>query len=114
MAGVITVILILVFSILITRVASIALTHTGLSRESSKFQARRAFTGVDQDRDPAGRDFHPLYLANSQWVDSQLSRVIKKLLKRYGGLDVRDYATLLQLAGEYRIAEIGIECDHWL
>ena len=46
MAGVITVILILVFSILITRVASIALTHTGLSRESSKFQARSAFTGV--------------------------------------------------------------------
>jgi hypothetical protein len=45
-AGIITVILILVFSILITRVASIALTHTGLSRESSKFQARSAFTGV--------------------------------------------------------------------
>lgn len=33
-------------SILITRIASIALTHTGLSRESSKFQARSAFTGV--------------------------------------------------------------------
>lgn len=40
MIGVITVILILVFSILITRIASIALTHTGLSKESSKFQAR--------------------------------------------------------------------------
>lgn len=46
MAGIITVILILVFSILITRIATIALTHTGLSRESSKFQARSAFTGV--------------------------------------------------------------------
>jgi hypothetical protein len=30
----------------ITRIASIALTHTGLSRETSKFQARSAFTGV--------------------------------------------------------------------
>ena len=46
MAGIISVIIILLFSILITRVASIALTHTGLSRESSKFQARSAFTGV--------------------------------------------------------------------
>jgi K+/H+ antiporter YhaU regulatory subunit KhtT len=46
MAGIITVIIILVVSIFITRVASIALTHTGLSRESSQFQARSAFTGV--------------------------------------------------------------------
>jgi len=37
------------------------------------------------------------YLANSQWVDQQLSRVIEKLLKRYGGLDVKDYASLLQV-----------------
>jgi Trk K+ transport system NAD-binding subunit len=27
---------------------------------------------------------------------------------------VKDYASLLQLSGEYRIAEIGIECEHWL
>ena len=33
-------------SILLTRVATVALTHTGLSRESAKFQARSAFTGV--------------------------------------------------------------------
>ena len=46
MAGIISVILILVVSILITRVAAVALTHTGLSKESSKFQARSAFTGV--------------------------------------------------------------------
>ncbi|MEE4256810.1 MAG: TrkA C-terminal domain-containing protein [Bacteroidales bacterium] len=46
MAGIITVIIILIVSIFITRVASIALTHTGLSREASQFQARSAFTGV--------------------------------------------------------------------
>lgn len=46
MAGIISVIIILAFSIIITRVASIALTHTGLSREASRFQARSAFTGV--------------------------------------------------------------------
>lgn len=36
----------MVFSIFITRLASIALTHTGLSRDSARFQARSAFTGV--------------------------------------------------------------------
>lgn len=41
-----TVILILMVSILVTRVATIALMHTGLSRQSAKFQARSAFTGV--------------------------------------------------------------------
>jgi Trk-type K+ transport system membrane component len=30
----------------LSRVAAVALTHTGLSKESSKFQARSAFTGV--------------------------------------------------------------------
>lgn len=33
-------------SLLITRIATILLVHTGLSRESARFQARSAFTGV--------------------------------------------------------------------
>lgn len=41
-----TVIIIITFSVLVTKVATIALMHTGLSRQSSKFQARSAFTGV--------------------------------------------------------------------
>ncbi len=39
-------IIILTLSILITYIATIALNHTGLSKESAKFQARSAFTGV--------------------------------------------------------------------
>ena len=46
MIGIISVIVILFISLLITRIATIALTHTGLSKESAKFQARSAFTGV--------------------------------------------------------------------
>lgn len=46
MLGIITVLLVLVVSILITRIASVALMHTGLSRQTAKFQARSAFTGV--------------------------------------------------------------------
>ncbi|MHC4413975.1 MAG: TrkA C-terminal domain-containing protein [Planctomycetota bacterium] len=36
----------LTMSILVTRVATVALTLTGMSRQSAKFQARSAFTGV--------------------------------------------------------------------
>ena len=46
MISIVTLLLILTFSILLTRIATVALTHTGLSRESAKFQARSAFTGV--------------------------------------------------------------------
>lgn len=166
MAGVITVILILIFSILITRVASIALTHTGLSRESSRFQARSAFTGVGFTTNESEKVVnHPVrrrillllmilgnagivtgiasliigfsgieervdawvkivillggviilwYLANSRWVDRQLSVVINRVLKKYARLDVNDYASLLQLSGEFRISEVPVECEHWL
>ena len=46
MLSILTLLMVLTFSILVTRIASVALTHTGLSRESAKFQARSAFTGV--------------------------------------------------------------------
>jgi hypothetical protein len=166
MIGVITIILILVFSILITRIASIALTHTGLSRETSKFQARSAFTGVGFTTSESEKVVnHPLrrrillilmilgnagivtaiasliigfagitdgvqtwlkftilmggigilwLLANSRWIDRQLSIIINRILKKQHHIDVNDYASLLHLSGEYRISEIGIECDHWL
>ncbi len=38
--------MVVTLSILVTRIATVALTYTGLSRESAKFQARSAFTGV--------------------------------------------------------------------
>ena len=43
---VVPLLVVLVFSLIITRVATIALRLTGLSHESAKFQARSAFTGV--------------------------------------------------------------------
>ena len=38
--------IIITFSVLITRIATVALTHTGLSRESARFQSRSALTGT--------------------------------------------------------------------
>lgn len=46
MIALLSLLLIIVLSILVTRVATIALIHTGLSRESARFQARSAFTGA--------------------------------------------------------------------
>jgi len=46
MLSIISLLFVLASSILVTRIATVALTHTGLSRESAKFQARSAFTGV--------------------------------------------------------------------
>jgi K+/H+ antiporter YhaU regulatory subunit KhtT len=46
MISIISLLVVLTLSILVTRIATVALTHTGLSRESAKFQARSAFTGV--------------------------------------------------------------------
>ncbi|BAO55966.1 TrkA C-terminal domain-containing protein [Nonlabens marinus] len=46
MIAAISLFLIVTLSALITKIASIALTHTGLSTESAKFQARSAYTGA--------------------------------------------------------------------
>jgi len=46
MLSILSLIIVVTLSILITRIATVALTHTGLSRESARFQARSAFTGV--------------------------------------------------------------------
>lgn len=46
MAAIISLLIVIILSVLITRVAAIALVHTGLSKESAKFQSRSAFTGA--------------------------------------------------------------------
>lgn len=46
MVAVVSLFLVLTLSILITRIATVALTQTGMTREASRFQARSALTGV--------------------------------------------------------------------
>lgn len=46
MAAIISLLIILVISLLVVRIATTALTLTGVSRELARFQARSAFTGV--------------------------------------------------------------------
>jgi uncharacterized protein with PhoU and TrkA domain len=53
-------------------------------------------------------------LVNTPWVDRRLSRLISWALERWTDLDVPDYASLLNLAGEYRVVELIVEEGEWL
>lgn len=46
MAALVTLLVVLLLSLLVTRVATVALTLTGMSKEAARFQARSAFTGA--------------------------------------------------------------------
>lgn len=46
MTAILTVLIVIMFSLIATRAATIALTATGMSRESARFQSRSAFTGA--------------------------------------------------------------------
>lgn len=46
MISIISLLVVLSLSVLVTRIATVALTYTGLARKSARFQARSTFTGV--------------------------------------------------------------------
>jgi hypothetical protein len=166
MLAIATLLLVLSLSLIITRIATVALIHTGLSRELARFQARSAYTGVGfttaETETVVGhpvrrRIIHLLMLlgnagivtvvaslilsfmdvqehggwlprlalllggvallwglALSGWVDRRLSRVISWALLRWTDLDIRDYANLLQLAGDYGVSELQVAEGDWL
>ncbi len=166
MIAIISLLVVMIFSMLITRIATIALTLTGLSRESARFQARSAFTGVGYSTHESEKVVnHPVrrrilmllmlignagivtamasitlaflgdtrsgtwiwqvillfsglgilwIIANSSWVDRRLSPIISLALKRWGQLDVRDYAAVLHLSGDYGVIEIQVNSQDWL
>jgi hypothetical protein len=161
---------VLVISIVVVRVATVALTLTGLSQELARFQARSALTGAGfttsesenvvshpvrrriimtlmvlgnagiitvvsslilsfVNRDPTRGLSGALWfrililivglsvlwwIAHSRWIDRWMSRWITRALKRWTDLEIRDYAGLLRLAGEYAVVELEIESGDWL
>jgi hypothetical protein len=164
--AVLSLIVVLAVSFLVTRIATVALSHTGLSTEVARFQARSALTGAGFTTSESERLVsHPVRrrilmllmlignagiitavsslilafvgqddsgslwvkvvllvaalvvlwgIASSRWVDQHLSRLIDRALKRYTSLEVRDFASLLGLSGDYRIVEIAVGPGHWL
>ena len=167
MVALVSLLTIMVISIVVVRVATIALSHTGVSQELAHFQARSAFTGtgfttseaervvnhpvrrqiimwlmllrnaglvsgvsslvltfVSTRRDPT--DTHRIILwlvlglvviwvfSTSRWVDRNLSRLIRWMLRRFTDLDVRDFDSLLNLSDNFSVAEMSVEEDSWL
>jgi hypothetical protein len=101
MFGIISVILIVVFSILITRIASIALMHTGLSKETARFQARSAFTGVGFTTDESEKVVnHPVRRRILQLLmilgNAGIATGVASLIVGFTGID-RDMGTWIRI-----------------
>ncbi len=166
MTAVASLLVVLMLSLLITRIATISLAATGLSRESARFQARSAFSGsgfttAESEavvRHPIRRRIIMLLmlfgnagivaviasfvlafvepesgalpwlrigllvvgllglwgLASSRIVDRWITHLTMAALKRWTSLEVRDYAGLLHVGGDYLITELLVEPGDWL
>jgi Trk K+ transport system NAD-binding subunit len=53
-------------------------------------------------------------VATSSWIDHRLSSLVSWALKRCTKLEVRDYARVMHLAGEYGVSELAVEAEDWL
>ncbi|HVE46506.1 MAG TPA: TrkA C-terminal domain-containing protein [Acidimicrobiales bacterium] len=167
MYGVILLLTVALLSLLITRIATIALTATGMPQPSARFQARSALSGVGFTTseseavvshparrriimalmlvgsvglatsiagvlaglaggtpDAGDRISRAVVLfaglvavyavSTSKWVDRRLSKLIGRGLARFTDLDVRDYAALLHIYGEYEVKEMLATPDSWI
>src|SRR5947209_4666550 len=145
-------------SLLITRVGTSALVHTGLSRQVARFQARSAFFGVGFTTSESEKVVnHPVRRRIVLWLvllgnagivtvlasvvlsarghvtpakvailagglgalailarSRVLECIIDAALQRWTDLEVRDYADLLHLSGDFTVAELGVEDGDWL
>lgn len=157
--------LVVVLSLLITRIATVILVATGMSREAARFQARSALSGagfttseseqvVDHPLrrrviatlmllgaagivaaasstilgfqrgggagdgwrilELAGGLFLLVWVSRSAFVDRHLTKAISRMLRRYTDIETRDVAGLLQLSGDYSIAELAVRDGDWV
>jgi len=165
MAAIATVLFVVLLSLVVTRVATIVLAVTGMSRESARFQARSALSGVGFTTSEAETVVnHPIRrrvilalmligsgglvtaiatllisfsnadrgqaltrvgvlvvglaivigLSRSERLDRRLTRLAARLLRRRTDIDVRDYAGLLHVAGDFSVMELAVEQRDWL
>lgn len=164
MAAIVSVLAIVILSLLITRFATITLVVTGMSRDSARFQARSALTGVGfTTSESEAVVAHPVrrrvimrlmligsagivtviaslilsfrggstgsqlvragvlvgglaalwWVSRLDFVDRHLTALIARFL-RARGLEARDYARLLDLAGGYTVSELKVQPGDWV
>ncbi|QDV17514.1 TrkA-C domain protein [Gimesia panareensis] len=166
MFAIVSLIVIVVISIIVVRVATVALSLTGLSTQLARFQARSAFTSTGFTTSETEKVMrHPVrrriimtlmilgnagivtaisslilsfvgaesssglwlriamlavglsllwMLAYSDWVDRRMSDFIQRALQRWTDLEIRDYAGLLRLTGDYIVVELNVNPHDWL
>jgi hypothetical protein len=164
--GIIALLTVLALSLFITRLASVALSMTGLSEQAAMFQARSAFTGTGFTTSESEQIVnHPvrrrivmilmvlrsaglvtivisvllsfvgtgpeadrfirllwliggsvavLLISHIPLVKRAMERLIGWALSRWTDLNVRDYARLLKLSGDYNVTEIQVQQDDWV
>lgn len=114
MAALLSLVVVVVLSLLVTRVATTALVHTGLSREVAKFQARSAFTGVGfTTRESEKVVGHPvrrrvvlllMLLGNAGFITALASLVLTFVNESFGTTLLRVGILLAALAAIWRLA----------
>lgn len=165
MAAFLSLLVVLTVSLVVMRIGATALTLTGISSESARFQAESAFLGVGfTTRESELVTAHPVrrrivmllmlvgnaglvagistvvlvflngsggggfaraaallaavtvfwVAAASHRVDRHLSHLVEWALRRWTRLDVRDYVSLLRLAGEFAVVEFEVQPGAWL
>jgi len=53
-------------------------------------------------------------LISTKWFDRRVSLVVAWLMKHSGRLALGDYASLLNISGDYRVAEFEVASGHWM
>ncbi|MCF8236362.1 MAG: TrkA C-terminal domain-containing protein [Bacteroidales bacterium] len=125
MVPLLSVILILIFSIIITKVATAALVNTGLSQKAAKFQARSAFTGCGFTTSEAEKiTQHPIRRKIVQVMmllgNAGIVTVIASLLLTFVNQDEKSlpaYFNLIIIAGSVILLAIitsSRSIDKWL
>ena len=54
------------------------------------------------------------FLARSDFIEEKMTRLMKRLLRRWTDLDIMDYLELLKLSGNYRVREMTVGRDNWV
>lgn len=92
MIGLITLFIVVIVSLLVTRVATVMLTLTGLSQETAKFQARSAFSGAGfTTTESESVVNHPvrrrIIMALVLWGNAGIVTVLGSLFLSFGRVD---------------------------
>lgn len=124
MAAILTLLLVIAFSMLVTKIATIALMHTGMSRDVAQFQARSALSGAGFTTTASEKVVnHPvrrriisaLILVGSAGLVTAISSLLLGLLNPDSSLaSVKNLVVLFLGVALLLLSTRSKRIDHWL